>query len=141
MREIKFRGWDGNRFHYSEHFDCIQFPTGFEELAFIDLGHDYNHDKYLNDIQQYTGLKDKNGKEIYEGDILKDTNPTGSLYEVLWYNEDARFEFKAHRREATILIPKPKVLTSSTSTSKDVVGELLEVIGNIYENPELLEEK
>ena len=99
MREIKFRVWDGNNkvFHY---------PCVLE----LDAGLDY---------QQYTGFKDVNGVEIYEGDILEDTSPTIEVRQVVTLDANSsdfifdQFGYKDFRE----LIARGR----------------LEVIGNIYE--------
>lgn len=74
----------------------------------------------VHSIDLYTGLKDKNGKEICGGDIVRDSDDTIGFVE--WNDEFAGFNIK---------------------TKKDVydVRSRWEVIGNIYENPELLEDK
>ena len=84
-------------------------------------------DRYI--LSQYTGLKDKNGKEIYEGDIVKyyDSYQMWLLASVIY--EDGCFSIKHPSWDDDILL-------------RDFVGEEMEgieVIGNIYENPELLE--
>ena len=77
-------------------------------------------------IMEYTGLKDKNGKEIYEGDILRDS--LGWVFVVVWDDDDARFiGHHAKTRGETYICyvgREPKA----------------EIIGSIYDNPELLQE-
>ena len=89
-REIKFRAWDGNRMAYqgedgwfSTNLDttkyknqCLQLPSAIKDEKIT--------------VMQYTGLKDKNGKEIYEGDIMGGY-PHGEAA-VRWNNEYACFE-------------------------------------------------
>jgi uncharacterized phage protein (TIGR01671 family) len=88
-------------------------------------------------IMQYTGLKDKNGKEIYEGDIISYGEYSGAmfkgsgrvcLHEVFWDNNSSCF---------TSIEKTNPFGENSLSGSLDSYGS---VIGNIYENPELLSE-
>lgn len=75
-------------------------------------------------LMQYIGLKDKNGKEIYEGDIV---SYFGGGYGIVYYDE----QFAAFRIE---------ILKTGKYTDMEFIAKYGDVIGNIYENPELLEE-
>jgi len=115
MREIKFRAWDPI---HKRMFDCdiISDDRGYEHWQYFEDGNPYS-----NILMQFTGLKDKNGKEIYEGDAVKfwSNELIGFIY---WSESTARFEIsQGHFNIVDI--------------SKS------EIIGNIYENPELLKEK
>jgi len=110
MRELKFRAYN-KQLKKILFLDPVQWPLQvlLEEEYWIVL--------------QYTGLKDMNGKEIYEGDIVKYTSyssTTGekeiNVFSVTWNDDVTGFMFCFG-------------------------GEKREVIGNIYENPELLESK
>jgi len=118
-REIKFRAWDKN----SGMFDCeiISLGTGYETWR------DFEDGSPSSDIlMQYTGLKDKNGKEIYEGDIVieKKYNIHKGFCEVFW-NVD-RFDLTNYNN-------------GDYYHGYEVNWTEVEVIGNIYENKELLE--
>lgn len=85
----------------------------------------------LKTIGQYTGLKDKNGKEIYEGDIIRsfDSNDDTILHYIVW--EEARF----------VALYKSRSFRSKCFLKQDWLDEFdKEVIGNIHDNPELLKD-
>ncbi len=115
MRQFRFRAWDGKRIRPHEDFeiayDGIYEKTDFDSGVRCDWI-----------VMQYTQLKDKNGKEIYEGDVVLHFG--GGRWRVITYKHCG---FISMRGELEIEIPK---------RSEDV-----EVIGNIHENPELVKEK
>jgi uncharacterized phage protein (TIGR01671 family) len=143
MRPIKFRVWDGELMLPAEsiHFDTETVEVLIPCDAFGCEGHPIEYDFGNVVLMEYTGLYDKNGKEIYEGDILLVTSeiytnfgktPTGRFskeyYEVIW-KEDG-WGYKVLRSDHTIEGTEIKGLKVTTKYA--------EVIGNIYKNPELV---
>lgn len=126
MRTIKFRGRANNSWVYGSL--CIVEPEEFKEYgnsAYIGSGSTTMVD--INTIGQFTGLYDKNGKEIYEGDIVRYS--LGDRKDVGYIG--------FHARSASF-----RVIAEHTDYGIGNRGELhelnLEVIGNIHDNPELL---
>lgn len=99
----------------------------------------YSFDFYLEDenatIMQSTGLKDKNDKEIFEGDIITDGHTLG----VLRNHQTLGFYMVDEKGKENFL--SDTVDTEGFEEAKEFMKNTIEIIGNIYETPELLEDK
>lgn len=132
MREIKFRAWDKND-------NKMFLPHSFYLLnGRLD---DFGGDKYI--FMQYTGLKDKNGKEIYEGDIMGGED--SAFVGIIEYGTLESFTGFASTEDDeynTYLTYTGIHLVCSDGESDSYIDKIIDlaVIGNIYENPELLKE-
>lgn len=129
MREIKFRMWNGSQMRqvhsmFSKAHERIVNPPS------DDPEYNFNHQEPL---MQYTGLKDKNGKEIYEGDIVLDWKTSRR---VKWSNQNASF-YLSHL-DGKRAFYKEFIECLQSQSSGPVHCNTIEVIGNIYENQELL---
>ena len=125
----RYRAWDSWRKRMSV-VDRIYIDT--EGVRLYDDFGEYLRDFRDIELMQSTGLKDKNGKEVFEGDILAfETDDEVINVNVFWDEEHALFMFE-----------------SKKYNEQEPLAELVEnniypfeIIGNIYENPELLEDK
>ena len=130
QREIKFRAWDKKEEKMFEVWELKGIwsdpePRDAMVVLWNDTGDEESNTKeiFLMDtiLMQYTGVKDKNGKEIWEGDIVEfNYGSLGSFQEQIQFIDGG---FWIKRKDGSSFMP-----------SEDV----REVIGNIYENPELL---
>lgn len=128
----RYRAWDKIRKTMYEVDDIMSIDFGKSEISvktlFFERINYYKFDDIV--LMQSTGLTDKNGKEIFEGDILSiETDEENVRVEVSWDSKHVLFVFE-----------------SKKYNDKEALGELFEdspyplkVTGNIYENPELTE--
>jgi len=146
MREIKFRAWDKKRrkmIYLSPEVD----PKNCGKLVYCDMkdlaigldGYLYLLDECGNwecpeslgeeyEIMQYTGLKDKNGKEIYEGDIIQQRSEWDGI----------TIKGKVVFRKGMFVLRDSREYYTERHY---LLNKTAEVIGNIYENPELLKKE
>ncbi|RND62126.1 YopX protein [Lacticaseibacillus paracasei] len=134
-REIKFRAWDKGyecylydvQGAYDTLSGCVKYENGenavYDEECFAGF---LDNDQYV--VEQYTGLHDKNGREIYENDVLQCTSYTYGNGET----------------GKTSLLVKYHEMSAGFIAGPYMLGKLMdirkcEVIGNIFENPEMLE--
>lgn len=141
MREIKFRCWDGFKMHIVESFDCARNPAyWFKPLESFnaemqphsgEVRNRKSHPDFI--LMQFTGLLDKNGKEIYEGDRCK-----CKMYGIETHIEELETEVFY---DLTVGAFGHRVTSNDSDytlfglNSKNLLS--CEIIGNLYQNPEL----
>jgi uncharacterized phage protein (TIGR01671 family) len=152
MREIKFRSWDKKNNRFLDIDNCKIGLLLEENTIYVSNGWDsddkptWDYDNIETDryiFEQFTGLQDRNGKDIYEGDLLR--NPakgtcekhTYNAYEVFWHDNDCA--------DSHIGWQMDRIHPQGHSAGGEIMNKMLpkytskmEIIGNIHENPELL---
>jgi uncharacterized phage protein (TIGR01671 family) len=115
-REIKFRLWVDGKMHYG-HKACAvpEFTSSWGWTK---------RDKFV--LQQFTGLLDKNGREIYEGDVVKDGN--AQTYEIIYSNKGS-FDLE---------VCGENILSGLSYATQIYESKYIEIVGNSFESPELL---
>lgn len=142
MREIKFRAWDNDKGEMVR-LHTLTFNWGgvLQGCSFAKFGSEKSYEERPEGedmvLMQFIGLKDKNGKEIYEGDVVRIHN-----YKETWKHQEPLidwrvFEIKWNRylwQFNNAYISRP----IADYDTKDLEPWDIEVIGNVWENPELL---
>ena len=132
MREIKFRAWDNENKQMLDvqelNFEDCFYGGGMQIRT--TMYNDY-FDYREMPLMQYTGLKDKNGQEIYEGDIVFIKGETELL--------DVKGKVEYSDTFAQFIITNTGNIVNEAEPLGDYEEEDIEKIGNVYDNPELLE--
>jgi uncharacterized phage protein (TIGR01671 family) len=124
-REIKFRIWDKKSKHFcytDENMDYFAYFPRIDDMVYWD-GNPMD-DRVV--LSQYTGINDKKGRPIYEGDILNDADD-------LFIDAMVRFDAGGFGVDA--------IYDCIFCYLGDLDQDVLEVVGNVFENPELIKKK
>lgn len=119
MHEIKFRGRWLKKWYYGDMMRDERVPA----MPYIGSQNNFVMVEPAT-VGQFTGLKDYDGKEIWEGDILRDTE--GRIFQVVWNTGAGAWEFVGSKLHMLFIMTYP---------------DLYKVIGNVHDNPGLLEQK
>lgn len=157
-RIIKFRGQDRDKkWHFGDLHHYWDGSVGIREIE-----NKYGFVVQPDTVGQFTGLYDIDGKEIYEGDILESAERPDSYSFGFWEVEDKNSDYgftghcgkmkisgkpfrrvvKWHKERAAfcLFLPLTDMIAGSRPLKMFVEGDKMSVIGNIYDNPELLKE-
>lgn len=138
-REVKFRGKDIENENGWRYGSLIVYPDGNRVIVEFDKDeNELSYDVSSDTVGQFTGKYDKNGNEIYEGDLIK--SPSGHVYTVIfgtWIHDE--------KKEFPKIIDKYEHTGWCISLDGNTPCELLDsevcsgvIVGNVHDNPELL---
>lgn len=120
-REIKFKGKDVENDNQWRYGSLIQYPNGCCVIVEFDSdGNELSYDVKPDTVGQYTGLKDKNGKEIYEGDVVRHRGYNGMKISVVAFSDGC---FNVGRHQGSSTKETPMLITANC-----------EIIGNIHDS-------
>lgn len=122
MREIKFRAWDSKNKEIIPIYLWVMPSLPPMKMDLVRFGATYKIDAEITDVMQFTGLHDKNGKECYHKDIVLRLD---SLFIIEWHANLSGWFLKP-------------IAGGWHGLDRGDMALMCEVIGNIYENPELL---
>lgn len=149
MREIKFRAWDKDK---KKMFMPSALSLDSTGVNIMEMN-DYENGSWPEvrgwkgnaffELMQYTGLKDKNGKEIYEGDIVQEKDKLMDRIYVVRYGVNVEIDASDYEEYSVPISGFYFTEIYDSGNEGENIGMSyypVEVIGNIYENPELLKE-
>ena len=144
MREIKFRGLD-KQYNVWRFGSLVEYDNGQSAIVFSAEG--YGRGVFTNEVipetvGQYTGLKDRDGVEIYEGDILveKDVDVLEKFTKVDG-SEWSRPTGKREDRKHTVFFDEKKAQFTTKDCWLWSLAKSVKIIGNIHDKPELMGDK
>jgi hypothetical protein len=134
MDRFKFRAWNCySREYWDDELICLTYDKDNECVQLSGIFEDCTERDTASIIEQCTGLKDSNGKLIYEGDVLEfqdDYGEDGIIVKVVWGGDDKYPAFDV----------SPNDLPEINGLSRMIGTGVVTVIGNIHENQDLLSE-
>lgn len=126
MREILFRGKGNKKYNDGDWYYGV--PIQCDDGDWQICTNCSKRTVIAESIGQYTGLTDKNGKKVFEGDVI---DTPDRLCEVYWFEKNAQFDLRFIRNAHN-----KRIINFKGIAMRDLSD--YEIIGNIYDNPELL---